>query len=106
MWYVQVYLGKGYLTIAHALFQKQSRFRANADITHVHLLSKRNSPLSCVVLLGFIYFHLSICLLISIPSFKLLVYEYADCIRPTGKKKDLERTIGKRGRGRKKVRTP
>ena len=38
-----------------------------------HLLSKRNSPLSRVVLLDFIYSYLSVYFLFPVPSFKLVV---------------------------------
>ena len=84
MWYIQGCVGTAYLTIAHALLQKNSfqgsepshvvfhmvRFNGRAKcmlvhrdskwmaFTHTHLLSKRNSPQSRPIELY--YFHLSI----------------------------------------------
>ena len=73
-------------------------------LTHVHLLSKRNSPLSRVVLLNFIYLHLSNYLLSClIPSFKLYRYMNTPIVADPQRKNELGRTIRNRMRSPKNL---
>ena len=119
MWCILVSFYTAHLTIAHALLKKhsfqgsellfKSLFRAVVQVifhticganlthyafTHAHLLSKRNSPLSRVVLLNFIHLHLSNYLLSClIPSFKLYRYMNTPIVADPQRKNELGRTI-------------